>query len=179
MTQRAGRRSDPGFPHPRHEGSSKLTSLSLTPHNFTSAGEYLQPLKGLSEAMQANTSLARSGRLIMGKPLPHYHLHHAHHHCSPRGGPSGPSRAGRRQELPYDAVVITHSVPPITGPSPPPGAVLSARCAISQVTSLGDLCAHQTKVKASRIKNTSSRPTQEPAPGATLRLSCHPSPGGA
>lgn len=90
MTQRAGRRSNPGSPHPRHEGSSKLTSLSLIPHNFTSAEEYLQPLKGLSEAMQANTSLARSGRLIMGKPLPHYHLHHAHHHCSPQSGPSGP-----------------------------------------------------------------------------------------
>lgn len=70
MAQRAGRRSNPGSPHPRHEGSSRLTSLSLILHNVKIAGEYLQPLKGLSEAMQANTSLARSGRLIMGN---HYH----------------------------------------------------------------------------------------------------------
>lgn len=47
---------------------------------------------------------------------------------------------------------------------------LSAGCAISQVTSLGDVCAHQMKVKASRIQNSFPHSNPNPASVAIVSL---------
>lgn len=118
-----------------------------------------------------------SGRLVMGKPLLHLSAPPSLSSLSSSLSPSllrcgertGEEKVRGREPITM-LLELSAEYLPLWNSFHLPGPMLSAGCAVSQVTSLGDVCAHQTKVKASRIQNSFPHSNPNPASVATVSL---------